>query len=177
MAEHTHRLHPDDHPRSRYVDEIRRACESGDVPLIRSLFAEAGREIGLQGLLPDDVEIDLGRLLTAQYQAGAGLKVLAEELGRTQRYVAKVLRLAGAVIRPAYRPKMAAPPVNLAELRRRYEAGSSISGLAHLIHYSPDQTRIFLIKAGAELRPRHPRPPGRPQRWVAAAPPEGAEGA
>ena len=151
-------FHTDDTPRSRYVAAVRRACENGDIPLIRALFAEASAELGvLQGLLPRDLEIQLGRLLEPKYQAGAGLLVLSEELGRTNQYVAKLLRLAGVTIRPPYRPVMTVYPVNLAELRRRYEGGSSISSLAYLIHYSRDRTRAFLLKAGTELRPRHAR--------------------
>ena len=149
-------FHTDDSPRSRYDSAVRHACANGDLPLIRMLFAEANAELGvLQGLLSSDVEIALGRLLATKYQAGAGLLVLGEELGRTPQYVAKVLRLAGVTIRPAYRPVMTEYPVNLAELRRRYEAGSSISSLAYLIHYSRDRTRAFLLKAGAEIRPRY----------------------
>jgi len=151
------RFHTDDSPRERYSSAAIRACENGDLPLLRELFAEASEElIGLQWLLPPSVEIQLGRVLLPKYQAGAGLVILAAEIGRTPQYVAKVLRMAGATIRPAYRPAMAVHPVNLAELRRRYESGTSISSLAFLIHYSRDRTRVLLIKAGAELRPRHP---------------------
>jgi len=100
---------PADGRRSRYVSEVRRACENGDMLLIRGLFAEARCELGvLRGLLPFDVEVELGLLLKPKYEAGASLPLLAKELGRTAQYAAKVLRLAGATIRPAYRP-VAAP--------------------------------------------------------------------
>ena len=145
-----------DRPRDRYAGEIRRACESGDISRVRALFAEAREAGALQGLLPCEVEIRLGQLLGPRYLGGAGLLALAAELGRTAQYVAKVLRLAGVPIRPAFRPA-SVPPVDLAELRRRYENGSSISSLARLIHYSRDRTRRFLLIGGTELRPRDPR--------------------
>ncbi len=150
-----------DRPRDRYAGEIRRACESGDISRVRALFAEAGREAGgLRGLLPCEVEIRLGQLLRPRYLGGAGLLALAAELGRSAQYVAKVLRLAGVTIRPACRPVMSVSPVNLAELRRHYEAGSSIASLAHQIHYSRDRTRAFLLRAGAKLRPAYAPLPG-----------------
>jgi hypothetical protein len=164
-------FHTEDSPRGRYAAAVLRACENGDLPLVRCLFAEANAELGhLQGLLSTDVEIELGRLLTPKYQAGAGLLLLADETGRTPQYVAKVLRLAGVTIRPPFRPVMAVCPVDLVELRRRYESGSTISSLAHVIHYSKDQTRAYLLRAGAELRPRHPRPSGGAAVQVASAP-------
>ena len=149
-----------DRPRDRYSGEIRRACESGDISRVRALFAEAREAGALQGLLPCEVEIRLGQLLRPKYLRGAGLLALAAELGRSAQYVAKVLRLAGVTIRPACRPVMSVPPVDLVELRRRYEAGSSIAGLAHQIHYSRDRTRAFLLRAGTELRPAYAPPPG-----------------
>ena len=145
-------------PRVRYTKTIRRAIENEDLPLIRYLFEEAEAEVfTLRGLLPREDEIALGKLLTPKYQAGDSLLLLSIEIGRSTQYVAKLLRLAGVTIRPPYRPVMTVYPVNLAELRRRYEGGSSISSLAYLIHYSRDRTRAFLLKAGTELRPRHAR--------------------
>jgi len=149
-----------DRPRDRYAGEIRRACESGDISRVRALFAEAREAGALQGLLPCEVEIKLGQLLRPKYLRGAGLLALAAELGRSAQYVAKVLRLAGVTIRPACRPVTSVPPVDLVELRRRYEAGSSIAGLAHQIHYSRDRTRAFLLRAGTELRPAYAPLPG-----------------
>ncbi|QMU68144.1 hypothetical protein [Streptacidiphilus sp. P02-A3a] len=154
-----------ENPRTRYAAAVRRACEDNDLPLVRSLFAEASREVfTLRGLLPREDEILLGRRLTARYQAGASLLLLAAEIGRSTQYTAKVLRLAGVTIRPAYRPVMTAYPVDLAELRRRYEAGASVSSLAHLIHYCRESTRKYLLHAGAELRPNGVRPSARYDR-------------
>ena len=78
--------------------------------------------------------------------------LLSIEIGRSTQYVAKLLRLAGVTIRPACRPARATPPVDLAELRRRYENGATVAGLAHLIHYCRESTRKFLIEAGAIQR-------------------------
>ncbi|QMU74235.1 hypothetical protein GXP74_34315 [Streptacidiphilus sp. P02-A3a] len=62
-------------------------------------------------------------------------------------------------IRPAYRPVITVYPVDLDELRRRYEAGASVSGLARRIHYCRESTRKYLLRAGTELRPRPARTP------------------
>ncbi len=149
-----------ENPRTRYSAAVRRACEDEDLPLVRSLFVAASQEVfTLRGLLPREDEIRLGRLLAPKYQAGASLLLLAAEVGRSAQYVAKVLRLAGVTIRPPYRPVMTVYPVDLAELRRRYEAGASVSSLAHLIHYCRESTRKYLLRAGAELRPNGVRPP------------------
>ena len=140
-------------PRVRYAKAIRRAIENEDVPLIRFLFEEATAEVfTLRGLLPRESEVALGRLLMPKYQSGASLLLLSAETGRSAQYVAKLLRMAGATIRPAYRPARTAHPVDLAELRRRYEAGASVAGLAHLIHYCRESTRKFLLEAGAARR-------------------------
>ena len=144
-------------PRARYAVAVRRACEAGDLPLVRSLFAAASAEVfTLRSLLSREDEILLGRLLTPKYQAGASLLLLSAEIGRSTQYLAKVLRLAGVTIRPPYRPVRTAYPVDLAELRRRYEAGASVSGLARPIHYCRESTRKFLLAAGTELRPCPP---------------------
>ena len=143
-----------ENPRTRYAAAVRRACEEGDLVLVRRLFAEASREVfTLRGLLPREEEIVLGRVLTPRYQAGASLLLLAAEIGRSTQYVAKVLRLAGVTIRPPYRPVMTTYPVDLAELRRQYEAGASVSGLARRIHYCRESTRKYLLRAGTQLRP------------------------
>ncbi len=147
-----------ENPRMRYAAAVRRACEEEDLPRVRSLFAEASAEIfTLRGLLSREDEIVLGRLLAPKYQAGASLLVLSGETGRSTQYLAKVCRLAGVTIRPPYRPVRTSYPVNLAELRRRYEDGASVSSLAHLIHYCRESTRKFLIAAGTELRPQPSR--------------------
>ena len=149
-----------ENPRTRYAAAIRRACADDDLPLVRSLFAEASTEVfTLRGLLPREDEIELGRRLTPKYQAGASLLLLSAEIGRSTQYVAKVLRLAGVTIRPPYRPAMTTYPVDLAELRRRYEAGASVADLAHVIHYCYESTRKYLLRAGAELRPPSTPPP------------------
>ena len=149
-----------ENPRTHYAAAIRRACEDDDLPLVRSLFAEASTEVfTLRGLLPREDEIELGRRLTPRYQAGASLLLLSAEIGRSTQYVAKVLRLAGVTIRPPYRPAMTNHPVDLAELRRRYEAGASVAGLAHMIHYCYESTRKYLLRSGAELRPPSTPPP------------------
>ncbi len=147
-------------PRVRYTKTIRRAIENEDLPLIRYLFEEAEAEVfTLRGLLPREDEIALGKLLTPKYQAGDSLLLLSIEIGRSTQYVAKLLRLAGVTIRPACRPARATHPVDLAELRRRYENGATVAGLAHLIHYCRESTRKFLIEAGAEPRsPQSARP-------------------
>ncbi|WP_182453352.1 hypothetical protein [Streptacidiphilus sp. P02-A3a] len=125
--------------------------------MVRRLFAEASGEVfTLRGLLSRADEIELGRRLTPRYRAGASLLLLAAEVGRSTQYVAKVLRLAGVTIRPAYRPVRTAHPVDLTELRRQYEAGASVSGLARRIHYCRESTRKFLLLAGAELRSNPP---------------------
>ncbi|QMU71098.1 hypothetical protein [Streptacidiphilus sp. P02-A3a] len=142
-----------ENPRARYAAAVRRACDEDDLPRIRSLFAEATTEIfTLRGLLSREDEIALGVRLAPKYQAGASLLVLSGEIGRSTQYLAKVLRLAGVTIRPAYRPIRTTYPVNLTELRRRYENGASVSSLAHLIHYCRESTRKFLVAAGADLR-------------------------
>ena len=149
-----------ENPRTRYSAAVRRACEDEDLPLVRSLFVAASQEVfTLRGLLPREEEIVLGRVLTPRYQAGASLLLLAAEIGRSTQYVAKVLRLAGVTIRPPYRPVMTVYPVDLAELRRRYEAGASVAGLAHMIHYCYESTRKYLLRSGAELRPPSTPPP------------------
>ena len=133
-----------------YAEAIRRAIENEDLPLIRHLFEEAAAEaFTLRGLLPRDSEVSLGRLLTPKYRSGASLLLLSIETGRSSQYVAKLLRMAGVTIRPAYRPARTAHPVDLAELRRRYENGASVAGLARLIHYCRESTRKFLFEAGA----------------------------
>ena len=120
--------------------------------MIRSLFTEAAAQVfTLCGLLSREDEIELGRRLAPKYQARASLLVLSREIGRSTRYMAKVLRMAGVTIRPR--------PVDLVELRRRYEGGSSVAGLAHQIRYSYESTRKFLLEAGAELRPGGARQP------------------
>jgi len=140
-------------PRTRYAAAVHRACVDGNLPLVRRLFAEASGEVfTLRGLLAREDEIVLGRVLAARYLAGASLLALSAEIGRSTQYVAKVLRLAGVVIRPPYRPVRTSCPVNLVELRRRYEAGASVAGLARQIHYCRESTRKFLLMAGAELR-------------------------
>ena len=140
-------------PRTRYAAAVRRACVDGDLPLVRRLFAEASGEVfTLRGLLAREEEILLGRVLAAEYLAGASLLALSAEIGRSTQYVAKVLRLAGVAIRPPYRPARTSCPVDLGELRRRYEAGASVAGLARRIHYCRESTRKFLLVAGAELR-------------------------
>ena len=147
-------------PRIRYATAIRRACENEDLPLIRYLFEEAATEVfTLRGLLPRGTEIALGRLLTPKYRSGASLLLLSNEIGRSTQYVGKLLRLAGVTIRPAYRPARTAHPVDLADLRRRYENGATVAGLSHLIHYCRESTRKFLLEAGAEPRPLGARPP------------------
>ena len=149
-----------ENPRSRYAAAVRRACENGELPVIRSLFAEAAAQVfTLRGLLSREDEIELGRRLAPKYQAGASLLVLSREIGRSTQYIAKVLRMAGVTIRPAYRPVQTSRPVDLVELRRRYEGGSSVAGLAHQIRYSYESTRKFLLEAGAELRPGGARQP------------------
>ena len=149
-------------PRVRYTKAVRRAIENEDLPLIRYLFEEAETQVfTLRGLLPREDEIVLGKLLTPKYQAGASLLLLSNETGRSTQYVAKLLRLAGVTIRPAYRPARATHPVDLAELRRRYENGATVAGLAHLIHYCRESTRKFLIEAGAEPRPLKTPAPSR----------------
>lgn len=73
---------------------------------------------------------------------------------RTPQYLAKVLRLAGLTLRPPHRPQAGVPKgVDLEALRRAYEAGASVSGLARRIHYCRQSTRKFLLLAGTELRP------------------------
>jgi len=155
-------------PRSRYAEAVRRACESGELPLVRELFTAAAAEVfTLRGLLSREDEIRLGGRLAPQYQAGASLLALSQEIGRSTQYIAKVLRMAGVTIRPAYRPVQTSRPVNLVELRRRYEGGSSVASLAHRIRYSYESTRKFLLEAGAELRPSGAR---RPVRCCAPTP-------
>jgi len=145
-------------PRVRYAQVVRRACEEGNLRLLPRLFEQAEAEVfTLRGLLSREDEIALGRRLTPRYQAGASLLVLSTEIGRSTQYVAKVLRLAGVTIRPPYRPVRTTHPVDLAELRRRYENGASVAGLAHLIHYCRESTRKFLLQAGVETHPQ----PGR----------------
>jgi len=145
---------PSENPRTRYAEAVRGACANDDLPLVRRLFAQASAEVfTLRGLLTREDEIELGRRLTPRYQAGASLLVLGTEIGRSTQYVAKVLRLAGVTIRPPYRPVMTVYPVDLAELRRRYEAGASVSGLARRIHYCRESTRKYLLRAGTQLRP------------------------
>jgi len=137
-------------PRISYAKAIRRAIENEDVPLIRYLFEEAAGDVfTLRGLLPRESEVALGRLLTPKYRSGASLLLLSAETGRSAQYVAKLLRMAGVTIRPAYRPARTTHPVDLAELRRRYENGASVAGLARLIHYCRESTRKFLVEAGA----------------------------
>ena len=140
-------------PRVRYAKAIRRAIENEDIPLIRYPFEEAAAEVfTLRGLLPAESEAALGRLLMPKYQSGASLLLLSAETGRSAQYVAKLLRTAGATIRPAYRPTRTTHPVDLVELRRRYENGASVAALAHLIHYCRESTRKFLQEAGAAQR-------------------------
>ena len=140
-------------PRIHYVAAVRRACENGDLPLVRALFAQAAAEVcTLRKLLPCEVEVKLGRVLEPKYKAGASLLLLSREIGRTAQYTARVLRLAGVTIRPAYRPARDWSPVDLVELRRQYENGSSIASLAHQIHYSRESIRKFLLAAGADTR-------------------------
>jgi len=142
-------------PRVRYAQEVRRACEEGDLCLLPRLFEQARAQLfPFRGLLSREDEIALGRRLTPRYQAGASLLTLSTEIGRSTQYVAKVLRLAGVTIRPPYRPVRTTHPVDLAELRRRYENGASVAGLAHLIHYCRESTRKFLLQAGVEPRPQ-----------------------
>ena len=137
-------------PRVRYAEAIRLAVGNEDLPLIRYLFEEAAAEVfTLRGLLPRESEVALGRLLAPRYRAGASLLVLAGETGRSSQYVAKLLRMVGVAIRPAYRPVRTVHPVDLVELRRRYENGASVAGLARLIHYCRESTRKFLEQAGA----------------------------
>ena len=139
--------------RMRYAAAVRRACENGDLPLLRVLFAQAAAEVyTLRALLPREAEVELGRLLAPRYRAGASLLVLGSEIGRSAQYVRRLLKLAGVPMRPARRPARDSPPVDLVELRRRYESGSSIASLAHQSHYSRESIRKFLIAAGAETR-------------------------
>jgi len=144
-----------------YAAAVRRACENGDLPLVRALFAQAAEVDALRKLLPREVEVELGRLLAPKYKAGAGLLVLGCEIGRSAQYAKRVLRLAGVTMRPAHRPVRDSPPVDLVELRRRYENGSSIVSLAHQFHYNRESIRKFLLAAGAEIRPNGTRRPVR----------------
>ena len=145
----------------RYAAAVRRACENGDLPLVRVLFTQAAEVAALRQLLPREVEVELGRLLAPRYRAGASLLVLGSEIGRSAQYVKRLLRLAGVAMRPARRPARDSPPVDLVELRRRYENGSSIASLAHQFHYSRETIRKFLLAAGAEIRPNGTRQPVR----------------
>jgi len=147
-------------PRIRYAAAVLRACENDDLPLMRALFTGAVAEVfTLRGLLPREVEFELGKVLAPKYRSGASLLVLSREIGRSTQYVAKVLQLVGVTIRPACRPAQTSPPVDLVELRQRYENGSSIASLAHRIHYSRESIRKFLRAAGTEARSGSPRQP------------------
>ncbi|QMU66818.1 hypothetical protein [Streptacidiphilus sp. P02-A3a] len=121
--------------------------------LVRRAFAAASIELfTLRSLLSADDELILGQLLARRYEAGASLLVLGAEVGRSTQYVAKVLRRSGVVIRPAFRPPGSGQRVDLVELRRLYEAGASVSGLAARIGFCREATRKFLKASGAQLR-------------------------
>ena len=101
---------------------------------------------------PSDAE--LARLVAA-YEAGASLRELGQQTGRTWTVIRRVLLQAGVELRPMGARRLPVP--QLRKMARDYEGGMTLLALEAKYGIKRDTITRNLREQGVTIRPRGPR--------------------
>lgn len=118
---------------------------------LRIRVLKAGHEEPLPRRLPR-ADKDLLDVAQRQYEAGATLRELANELGIGRKRLALLLRDRGVRMRRA-----TPSPDEVREMARRYAGGELLERVGKPLGFSPSTVRNHLRSAGIVLRDAHGR--------------------